>query len=976
MITKIGYELNSYYNKKSNNSAAQRNQLPYRNTFIGDTISFTAKKKKSDVYEKKLDDIMLYSDTSAKNLLNDLKKEAFENNYSEVTPMLVMRHSLNELYEYLKDVESGKKSQNKDIAPPMYNVLNEEIHPAIYSDKSNFKKLFPILEKYLHLMDDVLDKTSKTGKSPASVDDVKLSDELIDNIWSWSDNNDDVSSNVIFLSCAQQVQDRAIMSMMYSMCMDLCDSFMQNNKSVKERMPFSGYENKAAEVLRNLSLGTNMFVTYDIKAQNPRAFIDTIHKLHEEQGDQSTKILELNAYTTDSYLGPLMEGLREDPLRNYIVILDPSAIIMQRRDEKGNFIKPENLTNAILNPPQNVKFLFHDVLTNYDAFLGFGLYKSFKETGISLLSSDQMVQYFKENQENLMKDVSTPYTDAAIEKVVLASANLDGVFPTKTQELIKKITSYYNNKKEITEEDVNQYLKESAHLFKKADDKSAILILQDTKKHLSDMTGKDSTKKDAQLIVDQILNNELGTKGVLIYSQDGTPGAGRHFTAKAIAGDAHVPYIETNAIDFTTEEVELIGDTSSPVAAMKNLFSLVKTQAETNPHKSAVLFIENFEYLSISEAVSRYNEKAMAQLIREMNKAQDEGFNILVMGSIPSPEWVGEAAMKSFKFNDNIAVASPMNNAYDRKKIIEKALEDDNIRFANDDYDRILKFSVDLTSYNSYIEIKSLIKKAKSVAVENGHEDITKADISEAFLQLEYGRPNEGEIAEHSKRIVTSHECGHATNIQVINNAAKTLGKPWHVPNKVNFVTLDPRGWFGGCVFPGKDTNDEESFEKVFSSLIFMFGGYSTEKTFYGMDGSLGISMDMKYASNYAKRMVREYGMGPTVGAGNVQDYSNASDKMKEMIENDERLLINNARAVSDMITNVYAGFNEWFTKKYSPLVGTGNCMIDGDEFREALQKWRSEQSPEKQKELDKCDQAIIKIMEATKKGIMVKRAE
>lgn len=975
MIYKIGYDFNLYnkYNRTSNNEYRQR--LPYRNSLSFDTVSFTAKKK-NDIYQQKLEGIMLGSDTSAKKLFNDLKNEAYQNKYSEVTPMLVMRHSLNELYEYLKDVETGKKNINKDVAPSMLNVLNEEVHPIIFANKEIKKKIYPVIENYLQYMDGELAKT-KSSKSPASADDVKLSDELIDNIWSWGDgNDDDISSAVIFFSCAQQIQDHEIMSLMFNMCMDMCDVVMQNNKPIKKRSPYSGYESKAADVLRNLSLGTNMFVTYDINTQNPHAFIDTVHKLHEESGDKNTKIIELNSYTTDSYLGPFMETLEEDSKQNYIVILDPSAMIMQKKDKDGNYVIPPNLTKAAIQTPPNIKFLFHDALGNYHAFVGSGLYKSFNETGIPLLAPEQMSQYFKENRDNLMKNISVPFTEDALDDVVLASANLDGIFPVKTQDLMKKIASYYNDKNEITQEDVQNYLEQASHLLQKADDNTSVLLLQNTQKHITDMVGKDSTKKDAQLLVNQILNNELGTKGVLIYSQDGSVGAGRHFTAKAIAGDAHVPYIETNALDFGAKDVEIFGDAMSPEASMKKLFSLVKTQAEANPNKSAVLFIDNFEYFSISELVSNYHQKAFAQLLREMDKAQKDGLNILVIGSVPSPEYVGKAAVKSFKFNDNIRVESPWNNADARKEIILKALEDNNIQLANDEDGKILKYAVDLTHYNSYIEIKSFISKAKSVAQERGHLEVTKGDLTEAFLRQVTGRVNNNIISKHRRKIVASHECGHATNLEVMNNVAKVLGKPWHVPNKVNFITLDPRGSFGGAIFDGRDTNEEMSFELSFADLVCYFGGNSAEKYFYNQDGSYGISQDMKGVKSGASLMVRVMGMGPTVGTGNVQDYAVVSDKMKEMIENDERLLINNARATSDMITSVYADFNRWFTEKYSPLVGTGECMIDGDEFRAALAKWRSEQTPEKQAELDKCDEAIFKIMDATKKGIMVRRSE
>ena len=169
------------------------------------------------------------------------------------------------------------------------------------------------------------------------------------------------------------------------------------------------------------------------------------------------------------------------------------------------------------------------------------------------------------------------------------------------------------------------------------------------------------SKKEAKSIVDRIKDKSIGTKGFLIYSQDGSVGAGRKYTAQAIAGESKIPYVEINAVDFGTKDVDLFGGGNlSPEASMKKLFGMVKAQAETNPKKAAILYIENFEYFSYGEYLSEYHEKAMSQLIREMNKAQEQGMNIVVMGSMNNPEYIGAATSKSFKFIDQIEVESPI----------------------------------------------------------------------------------------------------------------------------------------------------------------------------------------------------------------------------------------------------------------------------------------------------------------------------
>ena len=77
-----------------------------------------------------------------------------------------------------------------------------------------------------------------------------------------------------------------------------------------------------------------------------------------------------------------------------------------------------------------------------------------------------------------------------------------------------------------------------------------------------------------------------------------------------------------------------------------------------------------------------YHQKAMAQLLREMEKADEAGLNILVIGSVANPNFIGQATMKSFKFVDSIEVASPAFNVEERARIIERALKDEKYKLA------------------------------------------------------------------------------------------------------------------------------------------------------------------------------------------------------------------------------------------------------------------------------------------------------
>ena len=950
--------------------------LNYFVPFLGKTSS---ESKSVNAKNSKLENIMYYSDTPTKKLIYNLKNDALNSGFSAVTTLHVIKYSLNELFDYIEKLDSGKEDFNSsEDHPDMADIIIAETSSNILSDPNLRKSLKKIVKNNIITLDAMLDYYKKD--SATNVEDVGLTEDLTDAVWG-NRKEDEAIDVTTFILGAVNSPDEITSDFVEDLFNEISEISMQNHTPESNRVPFSVYDKKAENVLKNLSLGTNIFLTFDASKEIPQPFIDTVRKAIKNSG-KNYSITEFNEVTSPDYFNKVVSRLGKDKSKEHIIIADPVNILISKQMEvdengKASINIPKDFLETIANPPANVKYLFYSTKNNYYNFaVSSNLFPDFEEVTLPGLSTAQMIKSFKENPV-LMNNVQKQFSKNALEKVVEASAQLDGVFPSKTINLMKKIVSYYIDKKEINEADVSNYLKEATNLLKKAGDDSSIEIFFDTGKKLNDLVGKNSTKKEAASLVKQIKSKKMGTKGIIIYSQDGSPGSGRRYTAKAIAGEARVPYIEINTMDFGTKDVDIFGGGAlSPEASMKKLFSIVNTQAEANPNKSAVLFIENFEYFSVGELVSNYHQKAMAQLLREMDKAEKSGLNILVVGSVSNPSLIGEAAMKSFKFVDNIEVSSPAYNKGERAEIIRQTLKDEKIKLAGDSKTRenTIESAANIANGFPYIYLKNLVKKAKTVAMERGHKALTKADFTEAYLQITTGRPAINHIEDHEKRVVASHECGHAVNLEVMNNIAKTLGKPWHIPNKVNFITLDPRGYYGGAVYHGQDKNSEMSFENLFADIVCSFGGNSAEKLFYGMDGSYGISADMDSVRRYTDLMVKSLGMGVNTGKMVINSDDDLSENLKTMIEKDERIIINNAKIASDLITEIYSDFNKQFSKKYAPLVGTGECILDGDDFRNVLNKWKSEQNPEMQAKLKLCDEAVLKIIDATKKGIAVRK--
>ena len=514
-------------------------------------------------------------------------------------------------------------------------------------------------------------------------------------------------------------------------------------------------------------------------------------------------------------------------------------------------------------------------------------------------------------------------------------------------------------------------------MFKVNDeDKSSVHTILDTELTLDDIVGLKSTKKEAQSIVNRIKDGSIGTKGYIIYSQDKEVGSGRSHVAKAIAGEAKIPFLEINAVDFGTKDVSIFEDSSiSPESAMKKLFSMAKAQAETNSSNALILYIQNFEYFSYGEYVSEYHEKAMSQLLREMKAAKKQGLNIVVMGSVNNPDAIVESTRKSFMFVDKLEIESPSRNKEARKELMRYYFGDKELQLdAKDDKqeEEILDYFAELTEYFSLNKIMNTVEKVGTVAKERGHQKIDKGDFIEAYMQIQCGRPNVNNAPEFSKKITTSHECGHAITSTVMHEITKSL-KPWFESDHVGFITLDPRSYYLAAVYPTKTNESHEfTFEKIFSDIVCDFGGYSSEKHFYGIDGSWGITGDMQNATMRATEATGVMGIGHYFGKKSLDGVAFIDGKDKKNMNKDIEVFLKNAQLISNMIVEEYEDFIKQFTQKYSSKVGTGECIITGDTFRKELEEWRNSLPEDKKEDLKNLNEVIIDVMKKTQNGEII----
>ncbi len=919
-------------------------------------------------------------------LLEDSRALAKKYGHNEINQIHVLRAGLESVKNYIEQLDSGEITYDDESSFSIYSVFEDLLTRNVIKEQAKREKIKPIIEKEIKLLDE---KLGSMPKSQTSAKNTKpgFTKDFLNDIYSLysQDNSEDmegdglVHDSTIFYAAMLPNNDRIRKEIVVPFRMELKDEVQIDKRPLSERIHLPFYDDKAKNIWKNLAIGTNMVILHD-KEVTPGYMINSFLHVFDKSKNgfgsltkENTEIINLNdnGELDMNYIKTKLHELRKNKDKNYVMIMS-----LMDRDLDSIEINGDNV-EIFEKAPKNVKFV---MVADKDKY-----YKDCNDTDVQAFFSDvgeisiplmNMVQtknMFKE-QPKLMEKIKKPFSKQAVEKCIEAANQLKGNYPEKAQKVMDLVSAYYVDKDKISLNDVQNYIKEAKEIFKPVENDSSIKIVFDTGIKLKDMVGSPSTKKEAKSIVDRIKDKTIGTKGFVIYSQDGSVGAGRKYTAQAIAGETKTPYIEINAVDFGTKEVDLFGwGNLSPEASMKKLFGMVKAQAETNPSRAAVLFIENFEYFSYGEFVSEYHEKAMSQLIREMNKAQEQGLNIVVMGSMNNPDYIGEATTKSFKFIDQIEVESPGYNKQARDEIINYYIKKKGLRLAGDEKEKAeTKEHINLLMEQcSYLEILTLLDKAKNVARERKHKYAEKADFTEAYLQLTSGRPSATEYPQYKKDIITSHECGHALNATIMERIAEKQGISWHKGSQVNFITLDPRSNFGGAVYTSDSDCHEISFENVFSGLVCDFGGNSCEHRFFGQDGSWGITCDMEMATHAASLATAIMGQGKHFGKKSMNGMIFMSDEDKKNMNKDIDVMLKNAQAVSDAITEIYEDFNKEFVKKYASRVGTGECIIHKDEFDKMLDEWIAKQSPEKRKEMDELDDAVLRVIEATKNGVV-----
>tara|TARA_B000000477_G_scaffold124524_1_gene132438 strand:- start:1838 stop:3688 length:1851 start_codon:yes stop_codon:yes gene_type:complete len=408
--------------------------------------------------------------------------------------------------------------------------------------------------------------------------------------------------------------------------------------------------------------------------------------------------------------------------------------------------------------------------------------------------------------------------------------------------------------------------------------------LKYTNTTFSDVVGIDNAKIEVEEVVEFLRDNKIyqdvGAKipsGILLQ---GPPGTGKTLLARAIAGEAKVPFFSVSGSEF----IEMFVGTGA--ARVRTLFETAKEYAP------CIIFIDEIDAIGKQRssngmgAGNDEREQTLNQILTEMD-GFETNTNVIVIAATNRIDTLDKALLRPGRFDRQIFIDNPDYNG--RKEILELYIKDKPIKEI--DVDKVSK----KTSGFSPASLANLINEAAILTVRNNKTLITNKEIDDALDKITLGPVKKNIIrSEKNKELVAFHEAGHAVVGAFLSNF-DTIGK----------VSIAPRGNAGGLTFLVPDENILDSGlytrDYLMSMITFTLGGRMAEELIFGKeDITSGSSNDLERVTSLAKRMVTEFGMSSKLG--NVVYNDNISKNTNNMIYNEIEEIINKCNKQANKI--------------------------------------------------------------------------
>ena len=365
-----------------------------------------------------------------------------------------------------------------------------------------------------------------------------------------------------------------------------------------------------------------------------------------------------------------------------------------------------------------------------------------------------------------------------------------------------------------------------------------------TKVKFEDVAGLDEEKAELIEIVDFLKRPEkfvkMGAKipkGVLLY---GKPGTGKTLIAKAIAGEANVPFISMSGSEF----IEMFAGLGA--SRVRKLFEKARKLAP------CIVFIDEIDAIgsrrTSNSGAETENNQTLNQLLVEMDGFSSEE-TIIVLAATNRPEMLDKALLRPGRFDRQITIPTP--DLKGRLEILKIHSKDKKIS-----PDVNLESIAEDTAGFTGAELANILNEAAIIATKMKHEDIEYQDVEEAVKKVTVGlEKRQRVISDKDKKLTAYHEAGHAVVSRYLPTQAN-----------VKEVSIIPRGVAGGYTMYKTDQDKYYiSKTEMQEKLIALLGGRAAEKLVLD-DISTGASNDIEVATQIARDMVTKYGMSDTLG--------------------------------------------------------------------------------------------------------------
>ncbi|MBW7675538.1 ATP-dependent zinc metalloprotease FtsH [Chryseobacterium chendengshani] len=372
-----------------------------------------------------------------------------------------------------------------------------------------------------------------------------------------------------------------------------------------------------------------------------------------------------------------------------------------------------------------------------------------------------------------------------------------------------------------------------------------------------DVAGLEGAKEEVQEVVDFLKNSEKYTKlggkipkGVLLV---GPPGTGKTLLAKAVAGEAKVPFFSLSGSDF----VEMfVGVGASRV---RDLFAQAKAKSP------AIIFIDEIDAIGRARGKNNFSggnderENTLNQLLTEM-----DGFgtdvNVIVMAATNRADILDKALMRAGRFDRSVYVDLP--ELHERREIFDVHLQKIKL---DDTVDR--DFLAKQTPGFSGADIANVCNEAALIAARNSHESVNKQDFLDAVDRIIGGLEKKNmAIKPSEKKRVAFHEAGHATISWLVEHASPLLK-----------VTIVPRGRSLGAAWYLPEERQLTTTEQMLDEMCATLGGRAAEQVIFN-NISTGALSDLETVTKRAQAMVTIYGLSPNIGNISYYDSSGQSE--------------------------------------------------------------------------------------------------